>query len=128
MAQSGRLWDIGSNLGYISWLTAYAIHKDSHMQLKEKVAIVTGGGRGIGRAIAVAYSAEGAKVVITSRSKEQLEEVANDISSKNGEVFAITADIRERSQVQSLVDKTIDRYGRIDILVNNAGINPRGLF
>ena len=98
------------------------------MQLKDKVAIITGSGRGIGRATAIAYAAEGAKVVITSRSREQLDEVANSISSNNGEAFAVAADIRERSEVQSLVEKTLDRYGRIDILVNNAGINPRGPF
>lgn len=98
------------------------------MQLKDKVIIVTGGGRGIGRAIAIAYAAEGAKVVIVSRSKEQLDEVEEEISAQNGEVFAVTADIRVKVEVESLVLKTVDKYGRIDVLVNNAGINPRGLF
>ncbi len=98
------------------------------MQLKDKVIIVTGGGRGIGRAIAIAYAAEGAKVVIVSRSKEQLDEVEQEISSQHGEVFAVTADIRDKVEVESLVLKTVDKYGRIDVLVNNAGINPRGLF
>ncbi len=98
------------------------------MQLKDKVAIVTGAGRGIGRAIAIAYAAEGAKVVIAARSKDQLDEVANIISTNGGEVFTVPTDLRNRTEVENLVQKTMDQYGRIDILVNNAGINPRGLF
>lgn len=98
------------------------------MKLKDKVIIITGGGRGIGKAIAVAYAAEGAKVVIASRSKEQLDDVEKEIAAQNGKVFAVTADIRVRVEVESLVLKAVDKYGRIDVLVNNAGINPRGLF
>lgn len=98
------------------------------MQLKDKVAIVTGGGRGIGRAIAIAYAAEGAEVVIAARSNDQLDEVANIISAQGGEVLTVPTDLRVRSEVENLVQKTMDRFGRIDILVNNAGINPRGFF
>ena len=98
------------------------------MQLKDKVAIVTGAGRGIGRAIAIAYAAEGAKVVIAARSKDQLDKVANIISTNGGEVLTVPTDLRNRTEVKNLVQKTMDQYGRIDILVNNAGINPRGLF
>ena len=98
------------------------------MQLKDKVAIVTGSGRGIGRAIAVAYAAEGARVVIASRSTSQLDEVIAEIEAKGGEVLAVPTDVRVRSAVETLVQKTVDRFGRIDILVNNAGVNPRGPF
>ncbi len=98
------------------------------MQLKDKVAIITGGGRGIGRAIAIAYAAEGARVVIASRSITQLDEVAAEIAAQNGEVLTVPTDVRVRSEVANLVQKTVDQFGRIDILVNNAGVNPRGRF
>ena len=98
------------------------------MQLKDKVAIITGGGRGIGRAIAVAYAAEGGRVVIAARNATQLDEVVAEIEANDGEVLAVPTDVRIRSEVEDLVQKTVDHFGRIDILVNNAGINPRGPF
>ena len=98
------------------------------MQLKDKVAIITGGGRGIGRAIAIAYAAEGARVVIAARSTEQLDEVAGEITEQGGEVLTVPTDLCIQTEVENLVQKTVDRFGRIDILVNNAGVNPRGLF
>ena len=98
------------------------------MQLKDKVAIITGSGRGIGRAIAIAYAAEGARVVIASRSTHELDAVAAEITAQEGEVLAVPADMRVRTDVENLIQQTVDRFGRIDILVNNAGVNPRGLF
>ena len=98
------------------------------MQLKDKVAIITGGGRGIGRAIAIAYAVEGARIVIAARSTEQLDEVAREITEQGTEVLTVPTDLRINADVENLVQKTVDRFGRIDILVNNAGVNPRGLF
>ena len=98
------------------------------MQLKDKVAIITGGGRGIGRAIATAYAAEGARVVIAARNTTQLDEVVAEIEANDGEVLAVPTDVRVRSEVENLVQKTVNHFGRVDILVNNAGINPRGPF
>ena len=98
------------------------------MQLKDKVAIITGGGRGIGRAIAIAYASEGARVVIAARSSTQLDEVATEIIARDGEVLAESTDLRVRPEVENLVQQTVDKFGQIDILVNNAGINPRGPF
>ena len=98
------------------------------MQLRDKVTIITGGGRGIGKAIAIAYAAEGARVVIAARSSEQLDEVATEITAQGGEVLAVPTDLRIREEVETLVQKTVAHFGRIDVLVNNAGINPRGLF
>lgn len=98
------------------------------MQLKDKVAIITGGGRGIGRAIAIAYAVEGASVIVSARSEDQLNEVADVISANGGNVLVVPTDLQNRTEVENLVEKTIDQYEKIDILVNNAGINPRGLF
>ena len=98
------------------------------MQLKDKVALITGGGRGIGRAIAMGYAAEGAQVAIAARSTAQLDEVAAAIAAQGSEVLAVPTDLRVSAEVERLVQKTVERFGRIDILVNNAGVNPRGLF
>ncbi len=98
------------------------------MQLQDKVAIITGGGRGIGRAIAIAYAADGASVVIAARSNAQLNEVADEITAQDGEVLAVPTDLQVRADIKTLVQKTVERFGKIDILVNNAGINPRGPF
>ena len=98
------------------------------MQLKDKVAIVTGGGRGIGKAIAIAYAAEGARVVIAARNTAQLDEVTTEITEQGGEVLAVQTDLRIRAEAENLVQQTVAHFGRIDILVNNAGVNPRGPF
>ncbi len=98
------------------------------MQLKDKVALITGGGRGIGRAIAKGCAAEGAQVAIAARSTAQLDEVAAAIDAQGGESLAVPTDLRVCAEVERLVQKTVERFGRIDVLVNNAGINPRGMF
>tara|TARA_E500000331_G_scaffold293520_1_gene290854 strand:- start:5738 stop:6484 length:747 start_codon:yes stop_codon:yes gene_type:complete len=86
--------------------------------LNGKVAIVTGGAGGIGSRIARAYAGAGARVVIASRSQEKLDKVAGEI---DGEVLAHATDVTVPEQVDDMVAKTIDAFGRIDILVNNAG-------
>jgi 3-oxoacyl-[acyl-carrier protein] reductase len=98
------------------------------MQLKDKVALITGSGRGIGRAMAIAYAAEGARVVIASRSTAQLNEVATEVTAQGGEILTVPTDVQIPAEVENLVRQTVDRFSRIDILVNNAGVNPRGLF
>ena len=88
----------------------------SSLKLKNKVAIVTGGGRGIGKAIAGAFAREGAKVVVTSaRHRNEIEQAASDIGGT-----AMLADVSKKDVVQKLVDSVISDFGRIDILVNNA--------
>jgi NAD(P)-dependent dehydrogenase (short-subunit alcohol dehydrogenase family) len=89
------------------------------MRLSNIVAIITGGGRGIGRGIAVRFAAEGAKVVIAGRSPA--EETLNQIRACGGEALVVPTDVSLKPQVQVLMEKTIERFGRIDILVNNAG-------
>ena len=86
------------------------------MKLKDKVAIVTGGGRGIGKAIAEAFAREGANVVVTAaRQRNEIEQVASKIGGT-----AVLADVSNKDDVQKLVDSVVSDFGRIDILVNNA--------
>ncbi len=93
--------------------------------LKDKVAIVTGASRGIGRAIACRLSEEGMKLVIAARTRELLEEVAR---SCIGDVEPVCLDLREETAPQQLVERAISRFGRLDLLVNNAGATKRGDF
>lgn len=92
------------------------------MRLKNKTAVVTGASKGIGKAIAESYAKEGASVVLASRSLNALEEAVKDIKAKGGEASAMTVDVRNPESVDTLMKKTVERYGRLDILVNNAGI------
>jgi NAD(P)-dependent dehydrogenase (short-subunit alcohol dehydrogenase family) len=92
------------------------------MRLKDKVAIITGGGSGIGRAISLAFAAEGAIVVVTGRTFARLKEVADDITSKGGIARAISANIADEINVKEMVAQAVKEYGQIDVLVNNAGI------
>lgn len=90
------------------------------MKLSGKVALVTGGSRGIGKAITKEFASNGASVVISGKDKTKLDETAKEFG-----VFAIQADIRKESDVQNLINKTVGKFGRLDILVNNAGILPK---
>jgi 3-oxoacyl-[acyl-carrier protein] reductase len=88
----------------------------------EKVAIVTGASRGIGRAIATILASEGVYVAATARSEERLRQLQHDIESAGGLVHSIVADLEDPSSAQYIVSQTITKFGRLDILVNNAGI------
>jgi len=92
------------------------------MRLEGKVAIVTGGGRGIGRGIAKVFAKEGAKVVIASRTVEQLDRTLKEIESMGGIASSIVTDVSQSSDVKKMIDFTVEKYGKLDVLVNNAGI------
>ena len=96
------------------------------MKLKDRVAMVTGAGRGIGRAISLTFSREGAKVALVDVDKRVLEAAKNEIEKKRGEVIAIPCDITKSAEVKAAVNQVQKTFGRVDILVNNAGIIRRG--
>ncbi|MGA2955814.1 MAG: SDR family oxidoreductase [Thermodesulfobacteriota bacterium] len=94
--------------------------------LKDKIAIITGASRGIGRAISRAFGEAGADLVVSSRNKRppELEKVAEEVRSLGRKTLAIPAHVGKREDVENLVRKALQEFGRIDILVNNAGANP----
>ncbi len=97
------------------------------LKLKGKVAVVTGGSLGIGRAVTEALAAEGVRVAIVARSKVALEQAAREIGEKTGvEIMAVPADVSSTEQVQAMMDQVAAHFGRIDILVNGAA-HPGGL-
>jgi len=97
------------------------------LRLKGKVAVVTGGSLGIGRAVTEALAAEGVRVAIVARSKDALEQAAREISEKTGmEILAVPADVSSTEQVEAMMEKVAAHFGRIDILVNGAA-HPGGL-
>lgn len=96
----------------------------SLFDLSGKVALITGSTKGIGLSIAEEMAKAGAKVVISSRTREACEAVANDIRQAGGEAVAIACNINYKDQLQALVDQSIAHFGKIDILVCNAALNP----
>ncbi len=93
------------------------------MRLEGKVAIVTGGGKGIGRAVALAYAREGAKVMIASRTVSALEATCKEIAGKGGVSAYLQTDVSDEKQVERLVSETVKQFGKVDILVNNSGVS-----
>jgi len=91
------------------------------LKLDGKVAIITGGSRGIGFEIAKTFSENGARVIITSKNSLHLQNAANKLNN----TIAIPSDIRKEEEVKNVVEKTVGKFGKLDILINNAGIFPR---
>ena len=94
------------------------------LSLQGKVAIITGGSRGIGRASALAFAEADADVVVASRKKEELEKVAEEIKAKGGKSLAIASHVAKMEDSKALVEKVMSEFGKIDILMNNAATNP----
>jgi dehydrogenase/reductase SDR family protein 4 len=96
----------------------------SRFALQGKIALVSGGSRGIGRAIALGLADAGADILIASRKLQDLEAVANEIHLRGRKALSVSADLRNLSEIEELVRKAADEFGHIDILVNNASTNP----
>jgi len=97
------------------------------MRLKDKVALVTGGGRGIGKAIVLALAKEGADIVTCDINLENLKEVASEVEKLGRKVLILKADVSKMGEVEEMVKKALDKFTKIDILVNNAGITRDNL-
>lgn len=95
-------------------------------ELRGHVAIVTGAGRGVGRAIAVALANRGMRIVAGARTAAEVERVTGEIRDHGGEAIAVAADIRDPDSARALADRALDTWGRIDTLVNNAGVGGSG--
>jgi NAD(P)-dependent dehydrogenase (short-subunit alcohol dehydrogenase family) len=93
------------------------------MEFQDKVALVTGAGSGIGKATALRLGAGGARVVVTSRTQEEIEATRDTIIAAGGEALSVAADVSEPDEVKKVVEQTLATYGRIDVVVANAGIN-----
>ena len=95
-------------------------------QLQDRIAVITGASTGIGRSIAAAFAAEGAKTVLASRNREKLAAAAHEIQRTSGQVLVIQTDVMSEDEVIDLFRQTLDKFGRVDILVNNAGLSQGG--
>ena len=96
------------------------------VMLEDKVALITGASQGLGRALALAFAREGARVVVNARSEKSIRPVAGEVEDAGAEVLAVAADVSNGAEVERLVREAVGRFGRIDVLVNNAGLlGPR---
>ena len=96
----------------------------NRFNMKNKVVIVTGGSRGIGETVALAFAEAEANVVVAARKVDLLAAVVRDIQAKGGDGFYVECDLTRDEDIYAFIEKTVERYGRIDILVNNSGISP----
>lgn len=92
------------------------------MRLENKVVLLTGASSGIGKAVALRFAEEGAKVVAVARRKEKLEELREEAKDFSGEIYPLAGDVSLQEDIENMVETTIEKYGKIDVLVNNAGI------
>lgn len=91
------------------------------MRLQGKIALITGGGRGIGRAIALAFAREGAAVALSARTQAEIDRVAGEVAELGRQAYAVPCDVMEKERVGRMVAAVLERFGRVDILVNSAG-------
>jgi short-subunit dehydrogenase len=96
--------------------------------MKDKIVVITGASSGIGKALAFEFGAKGAIVVLAARNLEKLQEIVSDLNKRGFQALAVQTDVTIESDCRELVEKTLEKYGRIDVLINNAGISMRSLF
>jgi NAD(P)-dependent dehydrogenase (short-subunit alcohol dehydrogenase family) len=119
--RSSRRRDISRRLSFLDEEDGMSFQID----LSGRVAVVTGSSRGLGRAIATALADAGADVCVTSRKRESLEEVCQEIENKGRDVLGVELDVREKESIEAMAAQVIEHFGKADILVNNAGTNVR---
>lgn len=126
MFRFSLLWGLLSGLGYFLWRFFSPQHSD--LILENKVVIITGASSGLGRALAMAFARRGARVVLTARRRELLEDVYREIEPYAAAALVIQADLTDDEQLRRIVPETLETFGRIDVLLNNAGRNGGSLF
>jgi len=97
-------------------------------KFNDKVVIITGASSGIGKACAFEFADNGAKVVLAARRENELKKVEEEIKKQGGEALSIKTDVKNIDDCKNLIDKTVEKYGKIDVLINNAGISMRAVF
>ncbi|MBA2576188.1 MAG: SDR family oxidoreductase, partial [Euzebyaceae bacterium] len=102
-------------------LTAKALLRGGGIDLGGRVAVVTGGSRGLGLALAREFASQGAAVVVCARNAEQVEGAASELRAGGADALGVACDVRDPEQVRALIDRAVERHGRLDVLVNNAG-------
>jgi NAD(P)-dependent dehydrogenase (short-subunit alcohol dehydrogenase family) len=107
--------------------TASRVYR-SRLSFRDKVALISGGSRGLGLGIARRICDEGGRVAILARAPDELARAQSDLSARSGEVLTVECDLHDRAQIQSAVQQTLEHFGKIDILINNAGIIEVGPF
>ena len=106
----------------VAGLAALLWRRSDGMDLYEKVVLITGGSRGLGLALARGFARRGAWLVLCARNEEELQRAKQDLASISEHVLTIVCDVSDRQQVERLIERAVNHYGRIDVLVNNAGI------
>lgn len=104
------------------------INNDLLKKLRSKVVIITGASSGIGKACAIEFARHGAKVILAARREMELKKVEEEIKKQGGEAFSVKTDVKNIEDCENLIDKTVEKYGKIDVLINNAGISMRANF
>ncbi len=122
-----RLFGLSVLGGALYWFVRYFRPRHSTLVLNEKVVIITGASSGIGRALAYAFARRAAKIVLVARRADRLEAVRREIAPYTSDVLVIQADLTDEAQLQQVIERTLETFGRIDVLVNNAGIAVSGL-
>ena len=118
VSSQALLWS-AAGAGLLLFARAQAIR---HYDFRGKIALITGGSRGLGLVLARHLAAEGARVVICARDEEELERARQDLHARGADVYAIACDLRIRQEVDRMVGRVLQRHGQIDVLINNAGI------
>lgn len=118
----------GSSCERVAGTSGLFSEGDRLVRLEDKVSIITGATKGIGRACACEFAREGAKVVVAGRTVALGHDVANQINADGGEALFVECDVSQRDQVEHLVQSTVDHFGGIDVIVNNAGVNHKADF